>query len=172
ARHRSMHALLGELERHPRRLWLAGGGAVVAIAAALAFVATRGEDAAARCDGLEARLAGVWDAPRRSAVDEALRHHGYAAAPATVLRLLDGYTGAWLAMHTASCRATHVLGEQSAELLDLRTQCLDRRLAEVRYLTELLRDADRDTASRAVASVRALEPLDDCANLTALRDPL
>ncbi|HZJ62505.1 MAG TPA: tetratricopeptide repeat protein [Kofleriaceae bacterium] len=93
-----------------------------------------------------------------------------AAAPATVLRLLDGYTAAWLAMHTASCRATHVLGEQSAELLDLRTQCLDRRLAEVRYLTDLLRDADRDTASRAAASVRALPPLDECANPAALRD--
>ncbi|HEY0986509.1 MAG TPA: serine/threonine-protein kinase, partial [Kofleriaceae bacterium] len=40
ARHRSMHALVDELERRPRRLWLAGGGAVVAIGAALAIAAT------------------------------------------------------------------------------------------------------------------------------------
>jgi tetratricopeptide (TPR) repeat protein/tRNA A-37 threonylcarbamoyl transferase component Bud32 len=174
ARHRSMHALIGDLAAHPGRRWIAAGAlAVGALAiAALAIGATRPADPATPCDGLAARLAGVWDAPRRSAVGDALRRQGDPTAAATAVRLLDGYTASWLAMHTASCRATHVLGEQSAELLDLRTQCLDRRLAEVRYLTDLLADADRDTAVRAVAGVHALAPLDDCANTVALRDPI
>ncbi|HEX3763909.1 MAG TPA: serine/threonine-protein kinase [Kofleriaceae bacterium] len=172
-RHRSMHALIGELAAHSGRRWIAVGAAAAALAiAALAIGATRTADPATPCDGLAARLAGVWDAPRRSAVGDALRRQGDPTAAATAVRLLDGYTSSWLAMHTASCRATHVLGEQSAELLDLRTQCLDRRLAEVRYLTDLLLDADRDAAARAVAGVHALAPLDDCANTVALRDPI
>jgi tetratricopeptide (TPR) repeat protein len=173
ARHRSMHALIGELAAHSGRRRIAAGAAAGAVAiAALAIGATRAADPATPCDGLAARLAGVWDAARRSAVGDALRRQGDPTAAATAVRLLDGYTSSWLAMHTASCRATHVLGEQSAELLDLRTQCLDRRLAEVRYLIDLLLDADRDTAARAVAGVHALAPLDDCANTVALRDPM
>jgi tetratricopeptide (TPR) repeat protein len=173
ARHPSMHALIAELTAHPGRRWLmAGAGIAMLAAATFAISASRAANPAARCEGLAARLVGVWDAPRRAAVGAALRRHGDATAAATVGRLLDGYTAAWLAMHTGSCRATSVLGEQSAELLDLRTQCLDRRLAEVRYLTDLLVDADRTTASRAVAGVHALAPLDDCANAVALRDPI
>ncbi|HEX3477638.1 MAG TPA: serine/threonine-protein kinase [Kofleriaceae bacterium] len=174
ARHRSMHALIGELAAHSGRRRIAAGAAAAGaiVIAALAIGATRAADPAAPCDGLAARLAGVWDAARRTAVGDALRRQGDPTAAATAVRLLDGYTSSWLAMHTASCRATHVLGEQSAELLDLRTQCLDRRLAEVRYLTDLLLDADRDTATRAVAGVHALAPLEDCANTVALRDPI
>jgi eukaryotic-like serine/threonine-protein kinase len=171
ARHPSMHAVIRELAVRPRR-WIAAGAGLAAIGvAAFAISATRA-DPAARCEGLEARLTEVWDAPRRAAVGAALRHQGDEATAATAVRLLDGYTSSWVAMHTASCRATRVLGEQSAELLDLRTQCLDRRLAEVRYLTDLLRDADRATATRAVAGVRALAPLDDCANAIVLRDAI
>ncbi|HSS01300.1 MAG TPA: serine/threonine-protein kinase, partial [Kofleriaceae bacterium] len=174
SRHSSMHALLDELAPSPGRRRIAAGvaAAATAVAAVLAVHAIRADDPAARCEGLDARLTGVWDPPRRAAIGQAIGRHGDAEAAAIVQRVLDGYTASWLAMHTASCRATRVLGEQSAELLDLRTQCLDRRLAEVRYLTGLLLEADAGTAARAVTSVRTLPPIDDCANATALRDPL
>ena len=171
ARHASMHALIREIALHPRR-WIAGAAGLLALSLAAFAISASRADPAARCDGAEARLTGVWDAPRRAMIDAALRRQGDAVAAGTVVHLLDRYAAAWVAMHTQSCRATRVLGEQSAELLDLRTQCLDRRLAEVRYLTDLLRDADRATAAGAVAGVHALAPLDECANTTVLRDAI
>lgn len=174
ARHPSMNALLSALALGTTRRaqWIAAGVAAAALASlAIVLAAGRTEDARA-CTGAEGRLAGIWDAPRKSAVREALTRHGDAVVAATVERLVDTYTAAWVQMHTSSCEATHVRHEQSAELLDLRTECLDRHLAEVNYLTAQLASADADIARGAVASVHALSPLDDCANTTALRDPI
>ena len=55
-----------------------------------------------------------------------------------VARVLDGYARGWVAMRRDACEATHVRGEQSEKLLDLRMQCLERRLGELRALTALL----------------------------------
>ena len=45
-------------------------------------------------------------------------------------------------MHVQTCEATHVRGEQSGEVLDLRMGCLTDTLDEVRALTEVLSRAD------------------------------
>jgi eukaryotic-like serine/threonine-protein kinase len=47
-------------------------------------------------------------------------------------RFLDEYVGKWLGMYQETCEATHVRGEQSAEVLDLRMSCLQERLTGVR----------------------------------------
>ena len=68
----------------------------------------------------------------------------YAAdAFAAVTRALDGYRCAWVAMHTDACEATRVRGKQSAELLDLRMECLQRRLDDVRAMVDVLRGRRR-----------------------------
>jgi tRNA A-37 threonylcarbamoyl transferase component Bud32/tetratricopeptide (TPR) repeat protein len=171
ARYPSMQALLDELAPPKRRRLEIAGAATVALAiGAVVFVATGAPAQPAACEGAETKLAGVWDAARKSSVRAALRRHGDDVGPATVEHALDRYTAAWVSMHTASCRATHVLGEQSPELLDLRTECLDRRLAELDELTDLLIAADPATANRAVASVQGLSPIEDCASPVALRD--
>src|SRR5262249_42489982 len=65
--------------------------------------------------------------------------------------------------------ATQLRGEQSPALLDLRMQCLDRRLGGARALTALFaRAPDVELLARAVPAALALEPLDGCADAAAL----
>ena len=82
---------------------------------------------------------------------------------------LDDYADAWRAMRTASCQAT-ARGAQSAQLLDLRTACLDRRRIELRALTDVfVREPDSEVVDHAVAAVADLPPLATCADAAALR---
>jgi hypothetical protein len=85
---------------------------------------------------------------------------------------LDAYAGAWASMHTEACEATRVRGEQSEELLDLRMECLARRLEETRALVEVLARADAPVVVRAAQAARSLSPLEGCANVAALRAPV
>jgi tetratricopeptide (TPR) repeat protein len=86
-------------------------------------------------------------------------------------RALDAYTSAWVAMHTEACEATRVRGEQSAELLDLRMECLSRRLDETRALTEVLSRGDAKVVENAVTAVKSLGELTACADASALNQP-
>ncbi|MBL8624886.1 MAG: serine/threonine protein kinase [Myxococcales bacterium] len=166
-------AALVRLEGAARRQGLAAAG-VVAAAGVAALVAWRpAPTPGARCAVDDARLRGVWDGPRAAEVARAFTatHRPHAAGTATrVAAALDAYTRDWQAMRAASCEAT-ARGEQSAQLLDLRTACLERRLAEVRALTELfVRDPDGEVVDHAVAAVGELPPLATCADAAALRD--
>ncbi|MCB9565127.1 MAG: tetratricopeptide repeat protein [Kofleriaceae bacterium] len=121
-----------------------------------------------------ARLAGVWDAELAARVDAGFRATGRPHAAETA-RLVDdalrAYAAGWVAMRTDSCEATHVRHDQSAELLDLRTRCLDRRLDAARALTTALAHApDGDVVDHAVEAVLALPALERCADVVALRD--
>ena len=172
----SMAALitaLVRLEGAARRQGLAAVG-VVAAAGVVALVAWRPTaPPGSRCAIDDARLRGVWDAARAAEVTRAFAatQRPHAAGTATrVAAALDGYTRDWLAMRAASCQAT-ARGEQSAQLLDLRTACLERRLAEVRALTDqFVRDPDGEVVDHAVAAVDELPPLATCADAAALRD--
>ncbi len=95
----------------------------------------RGAPAESLCQAGASRLADVWEAapPARATIGCT----GVPGAPASPTPprpgtasppLLDGYAARWLAMYRDSCEATHVRGEQSTEVLDLRTACLDERL--------------------------------------------
>ena len=166
-------AALVRLEGAARRQGLAAAG-VLAAAGAVALVAWRPTAApTARCAIDDARLHGVWDAPRADEVTRAFAatRRPHAAGTATrVAAALDAYTRDWQAMRAASCLAT-ARGEQSAQLLDLRTACLERRLAEVRALTELfVRNPDGEVVDHAVAAVGELPALATCADAAALRD--
>jgi serine/threonine-protein kinase len=131
---------------------------------------------ASLCKHAGARLAGVWDAPRRAKLEEAFVKSGLPHAREMWQRasaVVDGYTQRWIATHEEACRATHVDGRQSEALLDLRMTCLDRRRATVSALTDLwqgtLTPKLVDGAARAAAS---LPPLDDCSDPSALTSPL
>jgi tetratricopeptide (TPR) repeat protein len=132
------------------------------------------------CAGAAARLAGVWDEPGRRALQEQFAAFGGRdAVPQwnAFAAGLDRYSAAWTAMQTDSCEATHVRGEQSQELLGLRSACLDRRLSELGALVDLYRRADRAMVSNATAAAAGLSSLEACANAAALgeerpaRDP-
>ena len=68
----------------------------------------------------------------------------------------------WAAMYGETCEATHVRGEQSTEVLDLRMDCLNRNRDSLRALTDVLADGGRrhgqqgDRRGRRAARRRAL----------------
>jgi serine/threonine protein kinase/tetratricopeptide (TPR) repeat protein len=175
-RYPSMTALLGQLARVPgraRRRAAIGGGAVglAAIAAVLLWRPT--EDAGARCAEAGAASRAVWNADRAATLAAGFARSDRPHATATARRVtaaLDQYTSAWAAMRIGSCEATHVRGEQSEELLDLRSQCLDRRGVELAALVDtFVRSPDNEVVDHAMAAVADLAPIDRCGDVAALR---
>jgi tetratricopeptide (TPR) repeat protein len=159
--------LLAQLEPAPRRRWpwlvAAGTGACAAIA--IGWFATR--DTLDPCPDPEPRLATIWDSTIAAKLTAAFQ----AAAPAIaadtstrVITALDRYALRWREAGITACRATHVDGAQSAEMLDQRIACLDRRRDELRELTSSLATADRTRVQGAVDAVGALGDLAHCAN--------
>jgi tetratricopeptide (TPR) repeat protein len=118
------------------------------------------------------RIARAWGPEQRRNVTRAFEATGNrraGAALAAVTGLLDRYTARWTEMYTESCEATQVRGEQSADVLDLRTECLNQRLSSVRVLTDALTRADSVIVDNALTAASALPTLDRCADITMLR---
>lgn len=174
-RYPSMEALLGELgrdrARRLRRIGLAVGAVVVGVGIAVAARASAGS-APAPCSDSARVLAASWDPVAATRVRTALAASEVPGAPELAERVVAGmeeYGRTWSAMHTASCRATRVHGDQSADLLDRRAACLDGRRRRLGALVEqLARTSDRAVASRALEAVGQLEPLEACADLESL----
>jgi tetratricopeptide (TPR) repeat protein len=181
-RHASMEALLEALARDPartRRRW-ASATAVIGVVATLGVGLGRAQrEQRTRCLGSDAKLAGVWELPvgkalppRQEAIRQAFARTGKRYATdsfAVVKAALDRYVVTWTTMARESCEATNLRGEQSAEVLDLRTSCLDEHFAEVRALTNLLATADGDLVTKSVEAVQTIRPVEQCADIAALR---
>jgi serine/threonine protein kinase/tetratricopeptide (TPR) repeat protein len=177
----SMEALLAELERDPsqvRKRWLVGGAiaASATLVTVLAVQLSRSESAPAiSCDRGDEVIGQVWGPAQRAAIERAFgeTHSPFSQAEqATVLRQLDAYAAAWTNTYEQSCRATHERGEQSQDLLDLRSACLQQRRTELGALVEIFEKADVTTVRRAHASVSALSPISDCDDLAGLQAPV
>jgi tetratricopeptide (TPR) repeat protein len=171
----SMDALLAALERDPAVAswrWLLSVSLVVMLIAGVAGFRRARREHGRLCQGAELKMAGVWDESRRSAMQAAFTATGLpysAAAFASTSRALDRYAEAWTRMHTQSCEATRLHGEQSEELLDLRTQCLNQRLEELHAVTDLLVNADAPLVKRSLTAASGLGAIDECADAAALR---
>jgi tetratricopeptide (TPR) repeat protein len=169
----SMQALIAALRRDPalvRRRWLAVGGVACLLVASgvVQRIASRHE--ATRCQNQEQRLLGIWDAPRRQAVRSALGASTlpFAAALADdVTRRLDRYARDWVEARVRVCEATRKRGEQSEALLDLRMQCLDERIDEVRALGDAIVGGRGAALEHAGDAARALSSYEDCPRLTS-----
>jgi tetratricopeptide (TPR) repeat protein len=174
-RYPSMAAVLADLERDPRvlRRRVAIGGALGgALAIGLAVVLTSRTDAAVSCDGGEARLAGIWDATRRQEVQRAFLATKQPHAAETFKRvaaLLDRTAASLTSTHRETCEATHVRGEQSPALLDLRMSCLDRRLGELDALVDVfVTQTDAKVLDRSIGAAAGLRSAGACANTKSL----
>ncbi len=173
-RHPNMEALLAALMRDPakqRARRIAGALAVVAILSA-GLLAARGASRPPLCEGAEARVSTAYGPAAKEklrAAFEATRAPDAASAFETVTRSLDAYASAWTAMYRDSCEATNVRGDQSRDLLDLRTRCLDRRHEALRATVAALSSADARLVARSVALVERLPPIATCADVEALR---
>jgi tetratricopeptide (TPR) repeat protein len=175
ARYPGLAALLAALGRNPRRrlLRLAGASAaLVAVVLGGVLAYRQGTtQPALLCQGAELKWAGVWDPPRRAALEAAFVATGQpqaAAQAAQVERQLDTYARDWSKMHTEACRATRVRGDQPEALLQERMVCLDARLRDARALLDRLVRPDAALVEKAPAALTMLGELDGCADVQAL----
>ncbi len=172
-RYPSMTAMLAELGRDPasKRRRIFASTALAGLVGAASFgAATLSSSAATVCEGAETELAGVWDADRKAAAEQALLATGVPYAAETWQRampLLDTYAHDWAAMRTEACE-THRQGTHSDRLHDLRTACLDLRRASLDALTAALTEADATTVEKAVTAAANLPRLASCADTQAL----
>jgi tetratricopeptide (TPR) repeat protein/tRNA A-37 threonylcarbamoyl transferase component Bud32 len=179
----SMREVLAALGKDPavaRRRWLIAGGAIAA-AGALVFGMQRAADSRrAFCAAAPEKLAAAWELPRRGEA-EGPRHADvrraflatgkpYAQdAVRGVLKLLDDYAAKWAGLYRDACEATHVRGEQSEEVLDLRMGCLNDRLAGMRALTDIFATATGEVVEHGVEAAHALTPVDSCSDIKQLK---
>jgi serine/threonine protein kinase/tetratricopeptide (TPR) repeat protein len=173
----SLDALLESLGAEPRSKWRQAS----AVAAVVAVLVAGGSGYRAVqkhnqiCKGAEAKLAGIWDPPRTAMIEQAFAATGKPFARAAFVGIkswLDTQTRSWVAMHTQACEATRLRGEQSEALLDLRMDCLRRRLDEVKALTDVFARADAQIVEKAVEAAQGVTPLQGCADVASLTAPV
>lgn len=176
----SMDALLAALARDPiaarrRRLQRAALiASMVTLIGLTGYGLTRDRAAAdLRCRHMETKLTGVWDPQRAAFARAAFVGTGRAAASSTFDRVaarLDEYTRDWVTTRVDVCEATHVRGEQSEALMDLRMACLDQRLDDVRALVDAFSTGiTADVIDRSVIAAAKLTPLAACGDVAALQ---
>lgn len=164
----TMEALLAVLAsglRRRRRAWMGTAAGLLLASGGWAGALWDRSSTAELCSGAESRLTGVWDAARKERIRASFAATGLSLAGATSRRVesaLDQYAADWQAMKRDACEATHLRGEQSAQILDLRELCLEGRRAELRVLSDLFAAADREVVIRAGESLSTLTELSTC----------
>ena len=153
---------------------------VAAAVAALSMVALSGVGftswrRAHVCDSASAAVSAVWNAEAREAIAKAFTATGLPVAPegaSAVAGELDRWASGWTASATGICEATEVQHTQSGELMDLRRECLDERLLEVKALITALAQVDAKGANAAAEQGLQLTSLSVCDDEQALRAPM
>ncbi|MCA9707918.1 MAG: serine/threonine protein kinase, partial [Myxococcales bacterium] len=145
-RHRSMHHLIGALQRArdaPRRRALAAG-ATLALGASIAGTYAMALGTAAPvpdpCEAAEAPLQAVWNDARRERIAHAQAEATPFAADtwSSVEPKLERVAERWGAMRRQACEDAQHRGDDSALVLELRYACLDRALARLDALAQQL----------------------------------
>src|SRR6185312_2133973 len=85
-----------------------------------------------------------------------------------ILPLADQWGEAWQQAYVGACEDTRVRRIQSEHLLDVRMQCLSRRLDETRATLDVLAAGGGDAVDHALDAVRALPSVAPCGDPTAL----
>jgi tetratricopeptide (TPR) repeat protein len=127
------------------------------------------------CRGAETRLAGLWDAPRKASLKDAVLATRLPFAVqvwASTEPVVDGYAARWVKLRTEVCEATRVRGDQSEQLLDLRIRCLDRRLDEMAAYLSLLDAGDAKVIEQAVQAAQAFTDPRSCQSALATSEQL
>jgi Tfp pilus assembly protein PilF len=168
-RYPSMDALLAEIDRpSQRRIAVVATVAVACARMAFGGALVRGIGGApeARCQNAGDAVRAAWSPSAREAIERAFAHTGVSHAADTAQRvsaLLAARAGTWTATRTEVCSATWIQGRQSEVLLDVRMQCLDRRLNQMRSFIALLSaDVDRELVDRAIPAALTLDPVEEC----------
>ena len=167
ARYPSMDALLQELSRDARstrRRWVAVAAGVV-----VAALIGRGVmiSPLSRCRGEpERRLAGVWDGQVKASAERAFAASGKGYVRDSwgkVDAALDAYSGRWAVEHRSVCLQLAGRGtDASMESNAARMVCLERRLQDLKAVTELLVAPRENALDRALDAVGSLRPAEHC----------
>ncbi|MEX1364624.1 MAG: serine/threonine-protein kinase [Nannocystaceae bacterium] len=170
-----MQSLLHALRPRDPRLRVAGGLLLVAgVAAGIPWLVRPSAVVVEPCTGAQAKIDEVWNDERRAEVATGIEATGLPIAPEVWERTrgrLDAYAGRWSQAHTEVCRATHVLGEQSSDLLDLRMACLESRREGLSSLLSALSRADDSAVLAAIDAAMALPSVEDCRTVALGEDP-
>ncbi len=173
-RFENMDRLLEALSDDPRvrrRKVLAVAGATLAVAGGVGGIQYWRNRAPSVCLEGPDKLAAIWNDSRADSVSTALGGlslPGMDTASGTARAALDAYGDSWTQMYTEACEATHVRGEQSARLLELRQSCLQERLDEVDAWATLLADPTPAMGARAAHAAMHISALSACADTEAL----
>ncbi|MEM7160063.1 MAG: protein kinase, partial [Myxococcota bacterium] len=173
----TMQALARALRHDRRRRAVAGFGAGAVLLAGTTtgafFVGQdRSPDAPAPCVHAQQALAEVWSDGDATALHTNFSRVSsvYGDATATsVERALDRWGERWTEAHRDTCEATHVRGEQSEALLDLRMACLRNRLGRVEALTQSFAEPDETIVEHAVEAVASLPTIAECSDARGLQ---
>lgn len=175
----SMHELLLALARDPRvrRRRAALATVLVAFAGALSFAVMRPIDAPNHapiepevCADARGQITEIWGEARAAEVAQRVRaKHGERADEilAIAIPAMNRYANEWSDMRDEACR-THAQGQQSTNVFDLRTACLDQRLASLDALVEILANANAQQLLEVGRGATSLPSIERCADTTAL----
>ncbi len=172
-RYPSMEVLLADLSKDPRATLRHGLLAVIIIIlmSLAAYGLLRDVDHSL-CQSAKHSLAAFWNPPQKTAIREAFEATRRSYAGDTfkrVEKIIDAYAVDWVQMANDSCAATHIHGVQSERLMDLRKNCLDRKLTQFAALIDLFAGApDAEIVDKAVKIVMDLSTLSQCKDTESL----
>jgi len=124
------------------------------------------------CSGGPTKMAAIWSEARIVQAKRAFSATGVSYADDTWLRvekLIEPYATEWLGVYRESCEATRVHEQQSETLMDLRMQCLERRLWDLDGLMKTFSKADAKVVMRAVEATTSLLSLAGCSDAERLQ---
>lgn len=121
------------------------------------------------CKGVADRLDETWNEASKSALMHKFDELEAAPTWSRMATMLDARVDAWSEQRRDACAATHVRGEQSEDVLDLRMRCLDRRALEIESLVAALHEVDTKRVPPALRSLERLPGIDVCADVEFLR---
>lgn len=174
-RHASMDVLLEAMCRDRksspgRRVGV--GVAVAGLGIAAALIAGRGQpEAASPCAGADDAIAAVWNPARSEGLQQRFSQID-GSAVAGLGSAMEAWAQGWSSAHTETCQATHVRGEQSAELLDARMLCLRLRADETDALLAEIEDGDLATLTAGIAGIAELPAVESCSAIERVADVL
>lgn len=169
----ALEALLPSTKRSPM-IWLISLGLLLALGIGTVVVAGGFSSSAPPCAGADKRVAAVWGDTERKQIDHAFYQASGDFGSEQSRRIsatIDDYAEQWASRHTSICRATRVEHRQSDTMHDLRMECLEEKLDDLRVVrSRLAAAADTNDVRNAQQVLHLLGPLHECDDTSALRD--
>jgi serine/threonine protein kinase len=171
-RYADIDDLLSALQHDPakrRKQWFAGIAAGIAIITTTALLYNR--NSIQPCQDADTKFIGIWDDARKQQLEQRFLASRLPYAQSSfdkVSNLLNQYKNSWINTHTQACRVTHVTGEQSERLLDLRMLCLENKRQEAKALIDIFARADAELIPGTVKAAGSLPPISACTNIKSL----